>query len=82
MVSLNRKDKWGPWIVEIRRKNKHILFTRVQRIVSKTQGFFFFFKAAEHIVENPCNFTCCDEDSNTVLSQLAFSGSFTPSHSL
>lgn len=43
MVSLNRKDKWGPWIVEIRRKNKHILFTRVQRIVSKTQGFFFFF---------------------------------------
>lgn len=43
MVSLNKKDKWGPWIVEIRRKNKHILFTRVQSIVSKTQGWFFFF---------------------------------------
>lgn len=79
MVSLNKKDKWGPWIVENRRKNKHILFTRVQSIVSKT---LFFSKGPEHSVENPFNFTCCDEDINTVFSQLAFSGSFTPSHSL
>lgn len=43
MVSMNKKDKWGPWIVEIRRKNKHVLFIRVQSIVSKTQVFFFCF---------------------------------------
>lgn len=59
-------------LLEVYRKNKHVLFVRDIGHFGQELGFLIFFKEAQHVVESPLNFTCFDEDVNIVLFQLAF----------